>query len=82
MKPIALTVGEPAGIGPDIILQLWQKNPTLFAQNKIVIIGNHDLLQERAAILKIDFNNNLPDIIDIPLTHKVTPGKLDSKNAA
>ncbi|MCY6381397.1 4-hydroxythreonine-4-phosphate dehydrogenase PdxA [Hoeflea prorocentri] len=54
-KPIALTMGDPAGIGPDITLAMWkQRNdrqlPPLFA------VSCPALLDERASALGIDVN--------------------------
>ena len=68
---IAITIGEPAGIGPDIILQ-WG------GSDEIVVIGNRALLQERAKLLNLPCNLN---IIDIPLAAPVIPGQLDKRNA-
>lgn len=78
---IALTIGEPAGIGPDIILQLWQQEPDLFFSEKITIIGNQKLLQARAEKLAISSDLNTLSIIDIPLAAESIPGKLDTRNA-
>ena len=46
---IALTTGEPAGIGPDICIQLAQKAHAA----DIVAIGDADLLMARARILAL-----------------------------
>lgn len=46
---IAITPGEPAGIGPDLIIQLAQNN----FNNQLVVIADPDLLQERARILNL-----------------------------
>jgi len=46
--PLALTCGDPAGIGPDIILMLA---PAM--RRKLVIIGDREVLAERARILRI-----------------------------
>lgn len=81
-NPIGLTLGEPAGIGPDIILKLWCEKPDLFSPEKIIIIGNKKVLQDRAALLKISCDLDLFNIIDIPISEKVIPGKLNKKNAA
>ncbi len=41
---IALTLGEPAGIGPDIVLEnAWRELPA-----RIIVIGDPDTLEERA----------------------------------
>lgn len=82
MTPLALTLGEPAGIGPDIVLQLWQQQPDLFSSEKIIIIGNKKLLKMRAEKLGIMGDLNSLSIIDIPLATESTPGKLDARNAS
>jgi len=46
MKPYVLTVGEPAGIGPDCVLLAFQAQPEIF-QN-IVIIAKRGWLTRRA----------------------------------
>ena len=49
MKPLILTPGEPAGIGPDLVIQLAQT-----ARNyPAVIAASAELLQQRAAQLKL-----------------------------
>ena len=82
ITPIAVTIGEPAGIGPDVVLQLHQKMPELFLPEKISIIGNTHLLRERAKILGIATDFNTLNIIDIPLAAPVIPGVLNKNNAA
>ena len=79
---IALTVGEPAGIGPDIVLQLWAQHPALFSAEKILIIGNTHLLQTRANQLGIACDCKTLPIQDIPLPTDCNAGKLDPRNAA
>lgn len=81
MRPIALTVGEPAGIGPDIILQSSLLHPELFSDEKIIIIGNKKSLMERAEILNIPRNTDALSIVDIHLPKQCIPGKLNSHNA-
>jgi 4-hydroxythreonine-4-phosphate dehydrogenase len=78
---IALTIGEPAGIGPDIILQLWQQQPDLLSAEKITLIGNQSLLQKRAEKLGLKAHIDSLSIIDIPLPAECIPGKLDARNA-
>lgn len=79
---IALTVGEPAGIGPDIVLQLWAQHPTLFSAEKILIIGNTELLQARANQLGIACDCKTLPIHPIPLPADCLAGKLETRNAA
>jgi 4-hydroxythreonine-4-phosphate dehydrogenase len=50
MKPIALTIGEPAGIGPDIAIAAWLRR----SEDQLppfYIIGDADFLRDRAARL-------------------------------
>lgn len=48
-KPIAVTCGDPAGIGPDLLLAL----PAAFAEAPLVLLADRDLLAERAAQLHL-----------------------------
>ena len=47
---IAVTSGEPAGIGPDICLRLADRNWPA----RLVVLGDRDLLAERANLLRLD----------------------------
>jgi len=51
MKPFLLTLGEPAGIGPDCVLLAYQHQPVLF-QN-IVIVAKACWLEQRATQLNM-----------------------------
>ena len=93
-KPrILLTSGEPAGIGPDLIIKLSQ----IKHDYDITVIGDPDLLNQRAKLLSIPFNtkiisdhdvsNDLLEkdslkILPIKLNEKSTPCILNVKNAA
>ena len=50
MQPLALTLGEPAGIGPDLALAIWQRRAELDLP-PFYIIGEPDFLRRRAAQL-------------------------------
>ena len=75
-KPIALTVGEPAGIGPDLVLQLAQQK----GLSNTVIIGDTRLLSQRATRLGLTLPDELvirnvpvddPDVCGEPSTANV-----------
>ena len=87
---IIITTGEPAGIGPDITVQIAQEN----INADIVAIGDPDLLQDRASLLglplsliKFDDAHNQKHVAEslriIPVKTETRPvaGKLDSDNA-
>jgi 4-hydroxythreonine-4-phosphate dehydrogenase len=49
-KPLALTLGEPAGIGPDIAIAAWMRR-TEFGLPPFYLLGDRDFIADRAAIL-------------------------------
>lgn len=49
-KPLAITAGEPAGIGPDICLQAYLDNP----DSNIVVVADTAMLRERATELNLE----------------------------
>jgi len=86
MIKLAVSPGDPAGIGPDICIKAFGQNKNL---NFIpVIFGDVDLFQERAQNLEVDVQvkefkgqETLDDssfwILPCPLEMKVEPGKPD-----
>jgi 4-hydroxythreonine-4-phosphate dehydrogenase len=52
-KPLALTSGEPAGIGPDITLEAWLRRNELKLP-PFYLLGDLDLLRDRAKTLGLD----------------------------
>jgi len=85
-QPLAITAGEPAGIGPDLCLQLSQHKLPL------VVIADKGLLQQRAAQLGIgvalhDYTASRPlqsgklNVLHVPLAHTAHSGRLDPANS-
>ena len=52
-KPLALTSGEPAGIGPDITIKAWLRRAELKLP-PFYLLGDCDLIRERAKTLGLD----------------------------
>lgn len=93
MKPvylprIALTSGEPAGIGPDIVLTLAQRSLAV----DLVIFADPELLSQRARQLGLSIHLLMEDerrehqpgylkVKEIPLRQPVIAGQLNSQNA-
>lgn len=50
IAPLALTQGDPAGIGPDITLRAWQRRHEL-ALSPFVVIGDPEVYRVRARML-------------------------------
>lgn len=91
LKRIALTLGEPAGIGPDLCIALAQSDLPC----QLVAIASPDLLQERAKQLGlpfqlIEFNSDTPTqahqagqlaIMPVDLIAPVSAGHLNPANS-
>jgi 4-hydroxythreonine-4-phosphate dehydrogenase len=59
---IALTPGEPAGIGPDLVVTLAQQAQL----HEIVAIADPELLQERARLLALPLKIRIVNVTDVP----------------
>jgi len=53
IRPLALTLGEPAGIGPELTLMLWAQRGSL-GTPPFIAIGDPGLLKARAKLLRFD----------------------------
>ncbi|CAG0945814.1 MAG: 4-hydroxythreonine-4-phosphate dehydrogenase [Rhodocyclaceae bacterium] len=73
---IAVTSGEPAGIGPDICLALAGRESAA----RIVVLGDRDLMAARAERLGRTLDGL--DILHVPLRRPARAGRLDAGNAA
>jgi len=91
--PLALTLGEPAGIGPDLTLGIWRRRIDLDLP-AFYLIGNVDFLKDRARALGLDiplsavtpaeagaaFERALP-VVPLDLAVTAAPGKPDASSA-
>ncbi len=70
---IAVTTGEPAGIGPEICAALSRKRLSA----ELIFIGDRDLLVARGMARSVAQTR----VLHVPLRAQVLPGKLDARNA-
>jgi 4-hydroxythreonine-4-phosphate dehydrogenase len=86
---LALTAGEPAGVGPDLCIALSQQTLPC----RLTVLGDADVLRARAAQLGITVNFVTGDTIPahqagtlhirhLAVAAPVTPGVLDTRNSA
>lgn len=93
LPPLALTMGEPGGIGPDVTLAAWSMRDAL-ALPPFYCLADPDMLAERARLLGIDCPIELVEpaeaaacvaralpVVRLGRTVKAVPGQLDSANA-
>jgi 4-hydroxythreonine-4-phosphate dehydrogenase len=87
---IAITAGEPAGIGPDLCVQLAQTR----RREELVVIASAELLVQRARQLGLPceprpfdgmdasvFTPGAIAVVDVPLRAAVSAGRLDRANS-
>jgi 4-hydroxythreonine-4-phosphate dehydrogenase len=92
-RPLALTLGEPAGIGPDLALEVWRRRASLDLP-AFYVVAEPDFLARRARMLGLEvpiatvapheagaaFARALP-VSPLPLTIGAAPGKPDASSA-
>jgi 4-hydroxythreonine-4-phosphate dehydrogenase len=92
-KPLVLTLGEPAGIGPDLTLALWRRRAELDVP-PFYLIGDAEFLRRRARALGLDvalaevtpgeaagvYSRALP-VVPLGLSIAATPGRPDASSA-
>jgi len=86
---LALTPGEPSGVGPDLLIQLAQEKQ----QQQIIAFADPDMLAERATMLGLplnlvevqdDFVSSTPSelaVVTVKVAMPVEPGLLNQANA-
>jgi 4-hydroxythreonine-4-phosphate dehydrogenase len=83
---VALTAGEPAGIGPDLCALLAREK----FPGRLVIVGDPQVIAERARMRSLPFD--IPEyrgrepapavsLLPVPVAKAVVPGTLDTANA-
>jgi 4-hydroxythreonine-4-phosphate dehydrogenase len=92
-KPLALTLGEPAGIGPDITIKAWLRRDELKLP-PFYLLGDRDCLGQRARTLGLDVKladvaakdaaAAFPDALPVVATGRTAtapPGRPDGSSA-
>lgn len=92
---LAVTPGEPAGIGPDLLVQLVQNVSRLPADCELVAVADPDLLAQRALALGLPLTTSLwqpgeatkranshINVLPIAMAAACKPGQLDGGNAS
>ncbi len=91
--PLALTLGEPAGIGPELTLEVWRRRTELHVP-PFYVIGDPDLFRDRARALGLDvpvkaimapdavatFDRALP-VVPLDIKISARPGMPDDTSA-
>jgi len=92
MKPLAVSMGDPAGIGPELAVRVWAKRREL---PPFFFIGDGDTLlraarrvgveapkiQAVACAAEMTWNDDILAVLDTPVAVEETPGEPDPVNA-
>jgi 4-hydroxythreonine-4-phosphate dehydrogenase len=86
LRPLAITPGEPAGIGPDLCVRLAAEATV---GEGLVLIADREMLAARASLLGLPFAppdyqpGETPPIslLHVSAAHAAMPGRLDAANA-
>jgi 4-hydroxythreonine-4-phosphate dehydrogenase len=91
LPTLAITPGEPAGIGPDLVVQLAQVGPA--PDTAWIVVADPKLLAERARLLDLplrlrEYAPGAPPagagelcVLPVPTAAEASPGRLDPRNA-
>lgn len=92
MQRLAVTPGEPAGIGPELLVRYVQRE---LDQLELVAVADPELLEETARTLGLPLRlhtyrvdspcpsgSGVLSVLPVHLHHAVTPGQLHTANAA
>ena len=93
MQPLALTLGEPAGIGPDLAVAVWRRRAELDLP-RFYLIADPDFIRRRAERLNLEvpiatvtpaaaaaaFPSVLP-VVDLDVAVSAEPGRPDRSSA-
>ncbi len=77
---VAITTGEPAGIGPEISLAALSVIEEVAGDARITLIGDEGLLAERAGLIGARWPS-AAKVEHVPLRTAALPGRRDSRNA-
>lgn len=88
--PLAVSIGDPSGIGPDILLKAWHQNASLNLP-QFFVAGDINFLKQRAKLLNLEIefdayepgstiSNKLP-VLDIGHPLKGTPQHPETNDA-
>jgi 4-hydroxythreonine-4-phosphate dehydrogenase len=88
-RPIVITMGEPAGVGPEIICKIWKQRDRL-ALPAIIYVGSEDSLRAYDPDIQISLINDPSDAAKVPAgilpvypietPGEITPGLLNNMN--
>lgn len=79
--PLAITMGDPSGVGPEIVLRRWVEGDL---GDDVVVYGDASILRHGAALLGLTIDWDRFPVVDLGLLTEADhrPGQLDAKSGA
>lgn len=79
--PLAITMGDPSGVGPEIVLRRWVEGDL---GDDVVVYGDASILRHGAALLGVTIDWDRFPVVDLGLLTEADhrPGQLDAKSGA
>ncbi|MCM2130181.1 4-hydroxythreonine-4-phosphate dehydrogenase PdxA [Larsenimonas rhizosphaerae] len=94
LRPLLITAGEPAGIGPDLVIDLVCQPERMVSLPPFAVVGDPALFRDRARMLGVQLEiievvpgqsiTPAPGVLpvrSVPLSAPVVAGQLDRRNA-
>ena len=86
--PLLICPGDPAGVGPDLIIELFRRGQT----DDLLVLADPDMLRARARLLGVDMRLAPPDprqsdvaqslrVLPVPLSSPAEPGQPNPDHA-
>lgn len=67
MKKIGITLGDPSGIGPEIVVKALTRNQELYSRAMPIVFGHPELIQQQADLLGVKLKTiAINDFDDLP----------------
>ncbi|MEI8238476.1 MAG: 4-hydroxythreonine-4-phosphate dehydrogenase PdxA [Actinomycetota bacterium] len=81
ITPLAITMGDPSGVGPEIVLRRWVQGDL---GDDVVVYGDASVLRHGAALLGLHIDWNTFPLVDLGLLDAADhrPGQLDAASGA
>lgn len=79
--PLAITMGDPSGVGPEIVLRRWVQGDL---GDDVVVYGDGAILRNGARLLDLAIDWDAFPLVDLGLLQQIDhhPGELDARSGA
>src|SRR4051794_27300387 len=80
-RDILISMGEPAGIGPEIAVKAWAELGGEIGGRALRLVGDPDQFRRTATLCGLDAGALTPSLVDSGFDVRAAPGELRTENA-